>query len=71
MIQISSELSYLARVDALIHEYAHALDDVHRHGGDHDKEHGKDWGILYGEVYRALASISDEIRKKTDEAASE
>jgi len=52
-VQVSRELSILAAVDTLIHEYAHCLDHV-VNGTDSRKEHRNSWGVAYAKCYRAV-----------------
>lgn len=52
-IRIGSYLPYGSRVDSLIHEYAHALDDCMRHRTD-EAAHGESWGVCYAKCYRVV-----------------
>ena len=50
-IVISKELSKVAAIDTLIHEYAHCLDFLT--GNDCRKHHRNSWGVCYARYYRA------------------
>jgi len=49
-IVISKELSRVAAIDTLIHEYAHCLDFLVN--GDCRKHHRNSWGVCYARCYR-------------------
>lgn len=50
-IRISAEAAYPIQVDAVIHEYAHAMvDDTGR--PTESRDHGDRWARAYGRVYR-------------------
>ena len=49
-IVISKELSKVAAIDTLIHEYAHCLDFLT--GNDCRKHHRNSWGVCYAKCYR-------------------
>tara|TARA_R100001594_G_scaffold37494_3_gene67856 strand:+ start:10905 stop:11165 length:261 start_codon:yes stop_codon:yes gene_type:complete len=51
-IIISRELSRVAAIDTLIHEYAHCLD--HLENGLSKKDHRNSWGSCYARCYRAV-----------------
>lgn len=57
VITVDNRLSYEARIDCLLHEYAHCLDDFARHGGDEAKEHGPRFGAWQAACYRAIHGI--------------
>ena len=50
-IVISRELSKVAAIDTLIHEYAHCLDHV-VNGMECRKHHRNSWGVCYARCYR-------------------
>ena len=50
-IVISKELSKVAAIDTLIHEYAHCLDYLT--GNDCRTHHRISWGVCYARCYRA------------------
>ena len=52
IIEVSRELSEVAAIDTLIHEYAHCLD--HQENGDSRKEHRNSWGVCYARCYRVV-----------------
>ena len=54
-ILIGQHLSWDARVDALVHEWAHALD-----GPDHCMEHGPSWGKHFARCYKVIEKIREE-----------
>jgi len=47
-IQINCRKSFSARIDTLLHEWAHALTWF---GNDGDA-HGSEWGLMYAQLYR-------------------
>lgn len=51
-IVVSRELSKVAAIDTLIHEYAHCLDHVKN--GDCRKDHRNSWGVAYARCYRVV-----------------
>ena len=55
-IVISSYLDFNGRIDALEHEYAHALDDNPDRGNFH-KEHGASWGIKFSKCHRVVRDL--------------
>ena len=52
IIEVSRELSPVAALDTLIHEYAHCLD--HIKNGDCRKDHRNSWGVAYARCYRVV-----------------
>ena len=52
VIEVSRELSEVAAIDTLIHEYAHCLD--HEQNGDSRKEHRNSWGVAFAKCYRVV-----------------
>ena len=52
IVEVSRELSEVAAIDTLIHEYAHCLD--HIRNGDSRKEHRNSWGVCYARCYRVV-----------------
>jgi len=48
-IRISKQCFHL-KIDSLIHEWAHLLT---WHGNDED-EHGEEWALMFGKIYRAF-----------------
>lgn len=55
LIVICSTTTWDERVDALIHEYAHALDhEGVKHGVLKERTHSETWGIHYAKCYSLL-----------------
>ena len=52
-IVVSRDLSKVAAIDTLIHEYAHCLDYLEG-GTDCRKEHRNSWGVAYARCYRVV-----------------
>ena len=52
-IVISKELSKVAAIDTLIHEYAHCLDHL-VNGMECRKDHRNSWGVCYAKCYRVV-----------------
>ena len=52
-IVISRELSKVAAIDTLIHEYAHCLDHM-VNGMECRKHHRNSWGVAYARCYRVV-----------------
>jgi len=52
-IVVSRELSRVAAIDTLIHEYAHCLDHL-ENGMDCRKDHRNSWGVAYARCYRVV-----------------
>ena len=52
IIEVSRELSEVAAIDTLIHEYAHCMD--HQQNGNSRKEHRNSWGVCYAKCYRVV-----------------
>ncbi len=53
-VRIGHSLSWLERVETLVHEYAHCLNWSHRHdtlGADY---HDDSWGVWYAKAYRVI-----------------
>lgn len=53
-IRISAELTWLERIETLIHEYAHCLNWSHRHERLAAECHDETWGVWYAKAYRVL-----------------
>lgn len=55
VIRISSRLTWGERVDALRHEWAHAMEwSAHWKEGSPKKVHGETWGVWYAKIYTLL-----------------
>ena len=50
VINIESRQCYNLRMDALLHEWAHASTWF----GNDDDEHGSEWGLAYARLYRSF-----------------
>ena len=51
-IEVTINQPWGIAVDTLLHEYAHALVWPHAHLEDYQKDHGSEWSLAYGRLYR-------------------
>ena len=51
-IDVNLNQPWTTALDALLHEYAHALVWPRAHLEDYQKDHGEEWALAYGRLYR-------------------
>ena len=62
LINISRQQTYGQKLDALIHEYAHALDRADLKAAS--DEHNEAWGVYYAKCYKVVVDCCFEIFDK-------
>lgn len=64
---VRKTLNYAAKVDSLLHEYAHIrlYDRGIYSGDDEQKQHCAEWGKEYSKVYQEFLKINTEVLLKT------
>ena len=62
-IKINRKQSFLARIDTLIHEWAHCLTWF---GAETDEDHSSEWGITYAKIYRTFVEWNYGQEKKEE-----
>ena len=63
---VRKTLNYAAKVDSLLHEYAHVrLLDRGIYSSDEQEQHCAEWGKEYSKVYREFLKINEEVLLKT------
>jgi hypothetical protein len=63
---VRKTLNYAAKVDSLLHEYAHLrLLDRGIYSEDEQKQHCAEWGKEYSKVYKEFLKINAEMLLKT------
>ena len=63
---VRKTLNYAAKVDSLLHEYAHLrLLDRGIYSEDEQKQHCAEWGKEYSKVYQEFLKINAEVLLKT------
>ncbi len=65
VIRISNRLTYVERVDCLVHEWAHALDRYWQRPEEH--WHDEQWGMWYSKCYCCISKASDELKREREQ----
>lgn len=60
-LRVSSYACYLLRIDTLVHEYAHLLQDPTWHEKHIEHEHCDTWGVAYARCYRIQEKLYEEM----------
>jgi hypothetical protein len=65
IIRINADCSWKEKSDALMHEWAHAMEwDANWTDDSPKKEHGETWGVWYAKIYSYLIDTCWEEMKK-------
>ncbi len=56
VVEVGSNLPYWAKVDTLMHEWAHVLTWL----GNDSRHHGEEWGLNYARIYQAFLDWEEE-----------
>lgn len=51
LVRINSKKSHSARIDTILHEWAHVLTWF---GAGHYEDHPDEWGLCWGKIYRTF-----------------
>ncbi len=57
VVEIKATIPYWAKVDVLLHEWAHVLTWL----GNDDKHHGEEWGLNYARIYQASLDWEEQL----------
>lgn len=66
-IRICNQLDEIQAIDALLHEWAHAIAWNHLHDCSNKNDHDATWGVAYSEVYNVYLKYLDRVEKCDEE----